>query len=82
MKKIFLLLLFISFGIQAQQAKFDFPLNENGQIIFTEVVAADGKVKTDLFTNSKMFFVNTYKVTQQLKINNEASSVTDSRPLL
>ena len=80
MKKIFLLLLFISFGIQAQQAKFDFPLNENGQIIFTEVVAADGKAKTDLFTNSKMFFVNTYKVTQdKLKINSEASSVTDSQ---
>lgn len=70
----------VSFGVQAQETKFDFPLNENGQIIFTEVVTAEGKSKQDLFTNSKMFFVNTYKVTQdKLKQNAEASSVTDTQ---
>ncbi|MGX7666031.1 DUF4468 domain-containing protein [Flavobacterium pedocola] len=81
MKKIFLALLtVISFSALAQQAKFDFPLNENGQIIFTEVVPAEGKTKADLFTNSKMFFVNTYKVTQdKLKQNAETSSVTDTQ---
>ncbi|MCG2612463.1 DUF4468 domain-containing protein [Flavobacterium sp. SM15] len=80
MKKIFFFLLFATFAVNAQQPKFDFPLNENGQIIFTEVVPAEGKTKQDLFTNSKMFFVNTYKVTQdKLKQNAEASSVSDTQ---
>jgi uncharacterized protein with TBP-like fold DUF4468 len=79
MKKIFLLLVLIGLSSNAQQ-KFDFPLNENGQIIFSEVVPAEGKAKQDLYTNSKMFFVNTYKVTQEkLKQNPEASSVTDNQ---
>ena len=79
MKKILLLLAMTAFSMNAQE-KFDFPLNENGQIIFTEVVPAEGKTKDDLFTNSKMFFVNTYKVTQEkLKQNKEAYSVTDNQ---
>lgn len=79
MKKILLLLAFTAFSMNAQE-KFDFPLNENGQIIFTEVVNAEGKSKDDLFTNSKMFFVNTYKVTQdKLKQNKEASSVSGNQ---
>ena len=62
------------------QEKFDFPLNENGQIIFTEVVPAEGKTKDDLYNNSKMFFVNIYKETQdKLKQNKEASSVSDTQ---
>ncbi|WP_313806842.1 DUF4468 domain-containing protein, partial [Flavobacterium sp.] len=80
MKKILFFLLFASTAMMAQQAKFDFPLNENGQIIFSEVVSVDGKSKADLFTNSKMFFVNTYKVTvDKLKINNDAPSTTDTQ---
>lgn len=79
MKKILLLLALTTFTMNAQE-KFDFPLNENGQIIFTEVVNAEGKTKDDLYNNSKMFFVNTYKVTQEkLKQNKEASSVTDNQ---
>lgn len=79
MKKIFLLLVLFALNISAQE-KFEFPLNENGQIIFTEVVPAEGKTKQDLFMNSKMFFVNTYKVTQdKLKQNAEASSVSDTQ---
>ncbi|RTY89096.1 DUF4468 domain-containing protein [Flavobacterium sp. GT3R68] len=79
MKKILLLLALTTFTINAQQ-KFDFPLNENGQIIFTEVVSAEGKTKDDLYNNSKMFFVNIYKVTQdKLKQNKEASSVSDTQ---
>ncbi|ESU28768.1 hypothetical protein FLJC2902T_13640 [Flavobacterium limnosediminis JC2902] len=79
MKKIFLLL--VLFGLNSiAQEKFEFPLNENGQIIFTEVVPAEGKTKDDLYTNSKMFFVNTYKVTQdKLKQNKESYSVTDTQ---
>jgi hypothetical protein len=77
MKKILLLLALTTFTMNAQE-KFDFPLNENGQIIFTEVVSAEGKTKDDLYNNSKMFFVNIYKVTQdKLKQNKEASSVSD-----
>lgn len=79
MKKIFLLLVLIAFNSNAQE-KFEFPLNENGQIIFTEVVPVEGKTKDDLFSNSKMFFVNTYKVTQEkLKQDKAASSVTDNQ---
>lgn len=79
MKKIFLLFALFALNSYAQE-KFDFPLNENGQIIFTEVVTSEGKNKDDLFTNSKMFFVNTYKVTQEkLKQNKEAYSVTDNQ---
>lgn len=77
MKKILLLLALTAFTMNAQE-KFDFPLNENGQIIFTEVVPAEGKTKDDLYNNSKMFFVNIYKVTQdKLKQNKETSSVSD-----
>lgn len=80
MKKIFFFLLLTSLTIKAQQGKFDFPLNENGQIIFTEVVPAEGKPKQDLFANSKMFFVNTYKTTQdKLKVSTETSSVTNTQ---
>lgn len=79
MKKIFLLLVLFSLSITAQE-KFEFPLNENGQIIFSEVVPAEGKTKDDLYTNSKMFFVNIYKVTQEkLKQNKEAYSVSDNQ---
>lgn len=79
MKKIFLLLVLFSLSITAQE-KFEFPLNENGQIIFSEVVPAEGKTKDDLYTNSKMFFVNIYKVTQdKLKQNKEAYSVSDNQ---
>ena len=79
MKKILLLLALTTFTMNAQE-KFDFPLNENGEIIFTEVVTAEGKTKDDLYNNSKMFFVNIYKVTQdKLKQNKEASSVSDTQ---
>ena len=79
MKKILLLLALTTFTMNAQE-KFDFPLNENGQIIFTEVVPAEGKTKDDLYNNSKMFFVNIYKETQdKLKQNKEASSVSDTQ---
>lgn len=79
MKKIFLLLVLFALNINAQE-KFEFPLNENGQIIFTEVVSAEGKTKDDLFTNSKMFFVNTYKVTQdKLKQDKANYSVSDNQ---
>jgi len=79
MKKIFALFVLFALNVTAQE-KLEFPLNENGQIIFSEVVPAEGKAKQDLFTNSKMFFVNTYKVTQEkLKQNPEAFSVTDNQ---
>ncbi|HSD15020.1 MAG TPA: DUF4468 domain-containing protein [Flavobacterium sp.] len=79
MKKIFLLLVLFALNINAQE-KFEFPLNENGQIIFTEVVPAEGKTKDDLFTNSKMFFVNTYKVTQEkLKQDKANYSVSNNQ---
>lgn len=80
MKKIFLLLAVVFTLTSNAQEKLEFPLNENGQIIFTEVVPAEGKTKEDLYTNSKMFFVNTYKVTQEkLKQNKEANSVSDNQ---
>lgn len=79
MKKIFLLLVLVAFSSNAQE-KFEFPLNENGQIIFTEVVSSEGKTKDDLFNNSKMFFVNTYKVTQdKLKQDKANYSVSDNQ---
>ena len=79
MKKILLLLVLTAFTMNAQE-KFDFPLNENGQIIFSEVVSAEGKTKDDLYNNSKMFFVNIYKETQdKIKQDKEASSVTDTQ---
>jgi len=79
MKKIFLLVVLFTLNSIAQE-KFEFPLNENGQIIFTEVIPAEGKTKDDLYANSKMFFVNTYKVTQEkLKQNKETYLVTDNQ---
>lgn len=79
MKKILLLLVLTAFNMNAQE-KFEFPLNENNQIIFTEVVPAEARTKDDLFTSSKMFFVNTYKVSQDaIQQNKEAFSVSNKQ---
>ena len=65
MKKIFLvIILFFTLGNVLGQDELPeiFPRDENGKIIFTEVVQVDSTLnQSQLFGNAKLFFANTFK---------------------
>lgn len=62
MRKIIGVLLFFCYlSAQAQDKPLVLPRDENGKVLFSEVIQADSMKATTLYGNAKLWFANTFK---------------------